>query len=635
MCALTTHRHTSFSEFESMGIFHSKDRNAAEEAEYLAQQTAYLEQQKKAQEDINNRMNEYNNSVKEQYEEQIAQAKQKIADIAETIRLAEEMREEKKARYTRTSVLICALLYNYPFGTVLPADEDNVDIGDWTSSAESILSICVQDGVFRLLCRIPMFLPTIWPIGEGDDKFHEYPDGLSAMSDEDIGGIYIRTINTYIAEYLPRLKRRLNNVFRLNATAGEVVNDDDRQVLNILCAAFIKLEAVSQSDNEFVEVALDFLKDVDNDVWRTMAAKTLRGIMKTPIRVLPSCYPRICRKYEFFNSLVMLCNAVFWSYGRAKNEQGNDIYVEIKAKTYPKPAIKGGQCYEMNEEWYAKSNELAYKDRPESWDYQSFKRADIHNAFSIEPQEITGIADDATWMKELKICEKLQLYQKYPDISDGAQGIVRYVNPTFKYTRTYLCDTGKVDTPFTMPKLSANTFEGYSNEVPMRIFNLLQLQDGPLEHYNSYTATNSQFMTMFDFLTTTPPALSDWTFRGAPPLSTAIYKCIIETTCEWSLTFPIDNTMSMGKINYNILRLFNGDMSMLPIYLYTANSYMKFHGQDLNDKTTEMEKTELIPTAPPNVAILKIGKQTIQDEVNKNPNMFGRYDYIYGDAKPA
>lgn len=625
----------SFSEFEIMGIFHSKDRAAAEEAAYLEMQAKYIEQQKKAQEDINNHMNEYNNLVRDQYEEQIKQAKQKIADIEDTIRTAEEMREEKKARYTRTSVLICALLYNYPFGTVLPDDEDNIDIGDWTSSAEKILNMCVQDGVFKLLCRIPMFLPTIWPIGEGDEKFHEYPEGLSAMNDADIGGLYIRTINTYIEEYLPRLKRRLNNVFRLNTTAGEVTNDDDRQVLNTLCAAFIKLEAVSQSDNEFVDVALNFLKDVDNDVWRTMAAKTLRGIMKTPIRVLPSCYPRICRKYEFFNSLLMLCNAVFWSYGRAKSAQGNDIIVDIKIKKIPEPAIKGGQCFDMNKDWYAKSNELAYKDRPESWDYSSFKRADIHDAFSIEPQEITGIADDATWMKDVKLCNELQLYQKKPDISDGATGIVRYVNPTFKYTRTYLCDTGKVDTPFTMPRLSASTFEGYSNEVPMRIFNLLQLQDGPLEHYNSYTATNSQFMTMFDFLTTTPPDMQDWKFKGAPPLSTAIYKCIIETTCDWEITYPIDNTMSMGKINYKLLQLFDGRMDMLPIYLYTANEHIKFHGQNTAEKNLDkLEETKLLTTAEV-TKVLKIGKQTIQNEVNKNPDMFGRYNYLYSDATPA
>ena len=559
-----------------MGGLFTVPSNTAAFDEYTKKREELLKQNAELQAEIDAHTESIEQQKAEQYEKQTQDAKQAILDIKETIRLAEEMRDAQKARNTQAAVLLCAMLYNYPFGKQISSAIDDV-AADWTSNAESIIESTVNLEAFKLITRIPQVLPALWCTGEGDDNMHNYSFNVSDRTPGVVNS-YIVDINTYIAEYIPTLKKRISNIFQYNTTTNDLTDEDEKRENDSKCATYIAKAVGLPSDGEWVSLTLEFIKDVPFLRWIEISAETLKGICANKIRVLPAAYPRICSKVELANAIVVLGNSIFYNFGQCKNENGVDITIET-GKSFITPTMKGGQCFNLNDKWLKNMEEYAFKDLPSSWNWEDFKYVD---ECEISVKDITG-DDDDEWMSDLSLCNELKLVYDAPLVKPDQIGTEKYVNPTMKYTSLFLNDLGSAALPFAMPKISASMYDDFNKRFLPLLMNSL-LNDENMEKYNVYNVNNSNLMTFLDFMTTIPPELKDKVAdKTVPPLSSFMYVCMVLNSCKWTLTFPIDNTMSMGKINNAIMEMFNNDDKMLPQYIWTKTNKVDYKYQDVNN----------------------------------------------------
>ena len=91
----------------------------------------------------------------------------------------------------------------------------------------------------------------------------------------------------------------------------------------------------------------------------------------------------------------------------------------------------------------------------------------------------------------------------------------------------------------------------------------------------SIKIANKNIFTSIDYLYITPKGFEQ--LDNVSPIARYIFEVLIQYSCKWYLTFPIENTMSMSKINYNMLLYENGkNKSILPQYIWTKSKNMQY-----------------------------------------------------------
>lgn len=521
-----------------------------------------------------------------QYQRQKEIAAQRIAEIKETIRRAEELKNARQLLNIQAAVLLCAIYYNYPFGTLDESDSDNVN---WQTNAQGICDIAVNKNTFWLLCKVPQLLPLMWPTGREDDAFHQYKSrDKTGIPD---AGDYLIEIKSNLDEYIKRLKTYITNVFQSNCSRDLEVDTDAQDKLFERCSEFIKKTENVSTDNEWLSYAFAFIKDDDRMRWKGFVARSGKGICKSTIELLPSTYPKVCPKYELYEALLMLSNTVINHYGE----------------------YDGGQCFALD----SGIEEKVYNNAINTiiiWDGESFVQPS-----TVDEKDILGTDDTEKWMKDTSVYNQVETYYlNNGDKVNKTNGITRYVNPTKGVTNEFINDIDGITLPFKISKLSASINDEFRESFLYNAFITLTTDKENVK-YDLYRTNNKMIFTSIDYMTLRPPALDEYMIEdNVMPIPRFIYTCLIEYSCKWNLTIPINSTMSMSQINTNIMNEF--DISRLPQYLWTSSPNVIYKEQDDDNvvmKNVEEPKqmlSESVMTAVSveieNVAEIKDGEKT-------------------------
>lgn len=556
-------------------------------------------------------------TLKRQYERQKEIASERVSEIKETIRRATELKDARKALNIQAGVLLCALYYNYPFGTLegsaLDSGKSIENDNSWQNNATDICNVTVNVNVFWLLCKIPQLLPLLWPTGRTEDAFHKYASRDSTGNP--VPNDYNVEVNGMIESYVDGpLKQYVSNVFQANCSRDLTIDTDGQTKLYEKCGKLIEQLQDVTSDAEWVTLVYQFIKDDDKMRWKGFVAKSGKGICKSTVELLPATYPKLCPKYELYEALLMLSNTVINTYGQCKTSTGSDVkavrtvtgtrkvkkfFYELNVEekegmdphsdddiievdepivevTTQKPDTSGGECFALKDSFVNKAYDAAI-DNTTIWDGQTFVPTT-----TVPEEKITSSSDTKSWMESTDLFNELEIYYlNNTDRVAEANGLVRYKNPTKKYTCQFLNDVDGIIIPFQIPRLSANINAQFRKSFLYNAFMALTTVPEN-EQYDLYRTNNKALFTSIDYMTMRPPALDDWAVEDdVMPLPRFIYSCLIEYSCKWNLTVPVNNTVSMSMINGKILSEFN-DKSLLPQYLWTPSPNITYKSQDPN-----------------------------------------------------
>ena len=216
-----------------------------------------------------------------QYAELMQDATRKLADIKETIRLAIEQREFIKALLMKASVLLCAIIYNYPFGNNGITQKSETIKQAWDVNAEEMLNVAVTEDVFMLLARIPVLTPALWPTGALDSDWHAYKSmDVSARNPESVNE-YNMTVEAKKASYVARLREYIRNIFLFNVDSVVNIKDLNTQnTINAKCQVFIEKSKKFDQINNWLLYVIDFLKDQPYDLWKHYLQKQIKEFVQ-------------------------------------------------------------------------------------------------------------------------------------------------------------------------------------------------------------------------------------------------------------------------------------------------------------------------------------------------------------------
>ena len=531
-----------------ISIFKKSDNTKTEseikEEEYI-KMIEELEKQEKA---LINAFEEAEKNKKKQKEESVVRQKEesetRINELNDTIERAEELNDERTMLNIQASQLLCAIYYNYQFGHI----DDEVD-ENWRKNVTTVINSCLNVKSFWLLCKIPQLLPLLWFTGSECDMFHDYViDEKGNVNKVAYKSLINKHINTYITSILPSY---LTNVCRSNCKKYTDINEDRNTEISNKCKKYLSNIENVTSDEEWYNQTIKFIEDDDIMNWKCFSARSGKGITTKQIKLLPATYPKICHKYELYEALLMVTNTVINHYGDIRTEKGIRVTTNSTKNTN-----NGGQCFALNSTWIENVYNKAFSTKG-IWDCESYINVDD---IVLSEKDITGYDDDA-WMKETKTYDVTHMYGRN---ADGTGGFLKYINPTQKYTQQFINDIDNIEVAFQMPRLSATINDEFKNNFLYNIFKTLTTNKDYLL-FNVYNIDNKIILTSMDYLYIVPSGFEQ--IDNVSPICRYIFEVLIKDSCKWYITFPIENTMSMMKINSNIL-LYDDDKSILPQYIW-------------------------------------------------------------------
>ena len=498
-------------------------------------------------------------SLKRQEEE----ATQRMNELNEIIRLAQEMNDSRKLLNIQASQLICAIYYNYQFGNI---DEDDEN---WSNNVISVIDTCLNVNTFWLLCKIPQLLPLLWMTGTDCDAFHQYK--LDAKG-EPILSEHKLYIASNVEKYITTsLSTSLSNLCQSNCKKYLDINEERNNLIASKCKKYLSETENLMSDDEWVRATLTFIEDDDEMNWKCFAARSGKGITKSKIRLLPSSYPKICPKYELYCALLMVANTVINHYGDVRNGSGVRVSSSLSSHT------NGGQCFELNESWLKNSYKKAF-DFSTIWDGESYIDVSTWSS-SISEKDITGSAETETWMKKTSLHSKTHIYGKN---ADGSGGYLKYVNPTQLYTHQFINDIDNVEVAFQMTRLSAGINDNFTKNFLFNIFNSLTTNKD-YSSYNVYNTENKNLLTAIDYIYIIPSGFEQ--VDNVSPICRYLFEVLVKHSCKWFITIPIESSMSMMKINSVMLSGGGGSGGdNLPQYAWSGD------GGDSSSNSTSTSK---------------------------------------------
>ena len=543
-----------------ISIFKKSDNTKTEseikEEEYIK----IIEELEKQEKALIDSFEEAEKNKKKQQEESVIRQKEesetRINELNDTIERAEELNDERVTLNIQASQLLCAIFYNYQFGHIGDEIDEN-----WRNNVTTVINSCLNVKSFWLLCKIPQLLPLLWFTGSECDMFHDYViDEKGNVNKVAYKTLINKNIDTYITSILPTY---LTNVCQSNCRKYNDINEDRDIEISNKCKKYLSNIENVTSDEEWYNQTIKFIEDDDIMNWKCFSARSGKGITTKQIKLLPATYPKICHKYELYEALLMVTNTVINHYGDIRTEKGIRVTTNSTKNTN-----NGGQCFALNSTWIENVYNKAFGTKV-IWDCESYINVDD---IVLSAKDITGYDDDA-WMKETKTYDETHMYGRN---ADGTGGFLKYINPTQKYTQQFINDIDNIEVAFQMPRLSANINDEFKNNFLYNIFKTLTTNKDYLL-FNVYNIDNKIIFTSMDYLYIVPSGFEQ--IDNVSPICRYIFEVLIKDSCKWYITFPIENTMSMMKINSNILLYDDGnDKSILPQYIWTNS--------DINYKVT-------------------------------------------------
>ena len=479
----------------------------------------------------------------------------RMKEMEDTIVRAQELKDARRLLNIQASQLLCALFYNYQFGDI---DEDPDK--DWGNNVVTVVDKCLNVDSFWLLCKVPHLLPLLWPTGSDCDAFHEYVTDVKGEPSVSDYKIKLNTkIETYVVATLPNY---LTSVCQTNCKKYSDFNADRNAEIGSKCKRYLTEIENVLNDSEWFKKTMEFIKDDDKMNWKCFAARSGKGITSKKILLVPSTFPRLCPKYELYESLLMVTNTVINHYGDIRTETGLRVNYNSNEKH-----TTGGQCFALNSTWMNNVYKAALNTTT-VWDGETYISSS--NLF-VDEAEITGSENAEEWMKKTSVHTKTHAYAQN---ADGTGGFLKYVNPTQRYTQQFINDIDNVEVAFQMPRLSASINSKFTTDFLYNIFTTLTTNKD-YTFFNVYRIDNSVFLTSMDYISIIPTGYEQ--IDNVSPICRYIFEVLVKDSCKWYITVPIENTMSMNKINSNILLFEDGkDKSILPQYLWANSKNMTF-----------------------------------------------------------
>lgn len=538
---------------------------------------------KQQEEELYNAAQEAAAKKKETLEQSLKRQKEisakRMKEMEDTIKRAKELKDARRLLNVQASQLLCALYYNYQFGDI---DEDPDK--DWGNNVVTVVDECLNVESFWLLCKVPQLLPLLWATGSECDNFHIYEKDVKGEVNLSSYKILINTnIESYVGNILPNY---LTSVCQSNCKKYTDFNEERNNEIGTKCKQYLTETENVLNDSEWFKKTMNFLKDDDKMNWKCFAARSGKGICSNEILLVPSTYPKLYPKYELYESLLMLTNTVINHYGDLRNEDGTKVSPGSTGNF-----TNGGKCFNINESITKNTFDKGI-DMNNMWDGETYINV---NSIVLNSTDVTGVNDDS-WMENTLLYDKMETYGQN---ADGKGGFLKYINPTQKYTRQFINDENNVEVAFQMPRLSAGIDESFTKNFLKNILNALQQKD--YQFYNVFASNNKELFTSIDYLYITPKGFEQ--VDNVSPIARYIFEILVQHSCKWYLTFPVENTMSMSKINYNILLYDDGkDKKILPQYIWTKSKNIEY-SVDLDKTSSNLPKIEFENIEPENYDI--------------------------------
>jgi len=490
--------------------------------------------------------------INEIYEDRKKIIEERIEELIYIDKRYKELKKRRERINRLAAQYVVLVLFNYSCGYSLIDEEDFVNKFKTTYNVIFPQSEPdIRKDVFKLLSKISVLLPLIWPTGEGDSEIHQKyeiaNDGTPKTVQHQI------EVNSYISDYTRNnLRRYTFNVCVANCWEFVYNLRDTKALLkeqDIRNDEYIESLANCLTDDSFIVATYKFLKQYNtiNDIMRLklLSAKSRKGISKYQVQLLPLYYPKNCPEYELYEALLMIVNTICYHYGSIRR---NGSLILTDSLNIPSDAALGGMCFEIPEE-YIKNCYKEYFDLDPNdiWDLNQYCIVSKLHQINIKPELITGSSNKEFWMKRNKLHDEVYLN----NIGVDGKGILKYVNPTRRYTFPLLKDSEFPDEKFTLPRLSANMSELFKNELLYNLWMMLT-ENKDYVSYSSYLTTNSAMFNSFDYIACIPETLK--MVHRVSPTCQFVYDKVLVESLKWFLIFPIDNTMTMTKINTNIIK---------------------------------------------------------------------------------
>lgn len=559
------------------------------EKEFQEQLVKYQQQIDDFNKNYEQHMIERKEQIQKIYEERKKLIQERIEELIYIDQRYKELKEQRKCINIRASAYICSILFNYYSQNV----HDNVIEADGCKFQKEFLQFFdrvvfpkkekeMNLLVFGQLSQIAPILPLIWPTGRKDTTVHtEYPtnaDGTPNMTEHAVA------INSYKTKYIRgNLRRYTFNVCYANCYEHMyALNEDDIKEYESACEEYLEKIQECLTNDSFVAETYDFLKKfkkpVDMMRLKMLQAKSRKGISTSAPKLLPPYYPKICPVYELYEAVLMSVNTLCYAYGSIRK---NGALVESESELKSSETSHGGKCFELPEKYIKAVYEKCFNMDPNKvWDYTGANFMFVNEANMTVPiEEITGTSDNTVWMKETKVCEDTTLIGV--SATDG-KGVYKYVNPTRIYTYQINNDEEYPNEFFQLPKMSAD-MELFRTELLHNLTTtLINAKDAQYGGYSVYNSSYRLFMYSMDYVSTAPSGYE--LINGISPLSQFVYQMVLVNGLQWNLIFPIDNTMTMSKINRYTTDLVNGDD--LVQYIWAGNEKVFNNGHDQRPVTT-------------------------------------------------
>ena len=535
------------------------------------------------------------NNFNKQYEENMIERKKKIDGIYEERqklikerndeleyidRRYQELKDFRKCVNNRASAYICSILFNYYSQNV--GNFDDISTFSGCEFQDELLRaydlVIFPDGndelnklVYFQLCQISPLLPLLFPTGKLDSSLYENaPDDPTQFA---------ATINSYIKTYIKtNLRRYTFNVCFSNCYEHMYsLNEKQINEYEKACEKYRERVKECSTNESFVAETYSFLKQFTSidDMMRIkmLSAKSNKGISNKIPKFLPKYYPKICPTYELWESVLMIVNTLCYNYGSIRNEFGQMIEGKDGA-SLPNNANGGGKCFIIPEKYIKACYEQYFDMDPNHvWNYAGNDFINVlDNSTMVDMESITGKHENEEWMKDLNICTQIEIINKNPTTLIGT---LKYTNPTRKYTYQLLNDEACPEESFQLPKMSADMSNTFKNDLLFNLTTSLMSRNEDMVKYSIYNTNYKYLMYSTDYISTAPESFE--LINNISPTCQFIYNMLLVNGLKWNMILPIDNTMTMSKINKHCEDLVGENHE--PQYIWAGNEAQVKHNQ--------------------------------------------------------